>query len=165
MRRVATERARLLVLLLCATSLLASKCGGPSTSVVLATETTTIGTGETFTVEIAVSTSTNVQAYDLSVSWDPAYVQPTSLSPHAEFDDDGLFFVPAVWGTGSIEGIVDLRHGGSGKTGTFRIATLEFVSLSQPGSTAIEVAGDGVARPNGAAPQVGYQGLTLQIAP
>ena len=145
MRRLVTGRTRLLALVLCTATLLASKCVGPSSSVVLLTESSTIGTGQVFTIEIAVSTTAAVQAYDLSVSWDPAYVQPTSVTPHADFDDDGLFFVPAAWGASSIEGIVDLRHGGTGRSGDFRVATIEFVSLSLPGNTTVQVSGGGVA--------------------
>ena len=79
--------------------------------------------------DVLVDTGEEVQAYDLTISWDPTALDLTNLSPHPEFDDDSQFALPVTTlaGPGSTTPVVDLRHGPSA-TGTTRVASIVFIA-------------------------------------
>ena len=103
--------------------------------------------------DVLVDTAEEFQAYDLTISWDPTALSLSSLSPHAEFDDDSQFALPVTTlaGLGSTTPVVDLRHGPSA-TGTTRVASVVFIApaglpgwisvsgtVSAPDGTLIEI--------------------------
>ena len=79
--------------------------------------------------DVVIQTDEEFQAFDLTISWDPATLLFTNVSPHADFDDDSKFALPVGFfaATGSTTPVVDLRHGPS-VTGTTRVASMVFIA-------------------------------------
>lgn len=154
---------RLAVLALALGTTLGVECGGgeAQTWLALIPEAGTVGFSSPFEVAVIVSSPTPVQAFELGLQWDPQMLVAVNAAPHPGFDDDGALFVSPRFDldAGTLERVVDLRHGGPGVSGRFRIATLEFRSLGVPGSTSIELTTGRVADSVGAEP------ATLSLAP
>jgi hypothetical protein len=170
MRRRSTAAIRLVILAFALRGLLGAECGevqGP-TWVVLVPDVSTVGTLTPFTVEVVVTSPTPIQAYEVGLQWDPDMVYPMDVVPHADFDDDGALFLTPRFDpmAGTLDRIVDLRHGGAGAEGTFHILSVDFISLYETGSTLIAVVDGGMASPDGIAAEVtGVAPLTITIEP
>ncbi len=78
-----------------------------------------VGTYSLVTVEVLVSSPVPIQAFDLALQWDPEMILAYDAAPHPEFDDDGAFFTsPRLdFSAGTLDRVVDLRHGGEGAAG------------------------------------------------
>jgi hypothetical protein len=155
---MSTRNLRVSVLLLAAASivLLAPQCGDPPppppTPCTIRFETPTIVpiTPSYYVgwADVLIETEEEIQAYDMTISWDSPALNVTQLSPHAEFDDDSKFSMAVNFnqGTGTTSPVVDIRHGSS-VTGTTRVASIVFAAYQGlPGS--LSVTGT-VARPDG----------------
>jgi hypothetical protein len=118
-------------------------------------------------VEILVNAGVPVQAFEVALRWDPEMLQATSVAPHPDFDDDGaLFTTPRIdLAAGTVDRIADLRHGEPGAEGIFKIATVYFTTLSETGSTSIELTEAGLARSDGSEPPLNFLSLPITILP
>jgi hypothetical protein len=141
--------------------------GGDQTFAALLPEASTVGTFTQFTVEVLVSSPTPVQAFELGIRWDPEMLLPLGVDPHPEFDDDGVFFTTPHFHlvAGTLDRVVDVRHGGAGADGSFSVASLEFLSLDNPGPTDIELVSGGLADASGVEIPVSIVPVTITIAP
>lgn len=169
MRGDLAVRVQLAVLVLALGTLLGAPCGGGQnrTWVTLLPDATTVGTFSPLVVEILVSSPTPIQAFELGLRWDPEMFSAFAVFPHPEFDDDGTFFTNPTWNysAGRLDRVVDLRHGGEGAEGSFKVATLWFMSRGIPGSTSIEPTSGGLADGNGNEPLVRTTPVTITIEP
>ena len=169
MRGGPSVRAQLAVLVLAVGGLLGAPCGGgqQQTWVTLLPSASTVGTFSPLVVDILVSSPTPIQAFELGLRWDPEMLSTIAVLPHPEFDDDGVFFTDPHWNhsAGRLERVVDLRHGGEGAEGSFKVATLWIMSQGTAGSTSIEPTSGGLADGNGIDPPVGVVPLTITIEP
>jgi len=170
MRAGRATTTRLAFLALALRGLLGADCGGgeSKTWVALVPDVNTVGTFSLFTVDVAVTSPKPVQAFELGLQWDPEMVLPVDVAPHPDFDDDGAFFTSPHFDlmAGTLDRVVDLRHGGPGAEGNFRIATLQFLALGHPGSTIIGPTGGGLARADGSEPSaVNVVPVTITIEP
>jgi len=169
MRGGPAVKVRLAVLLLALGCLLGAPCDGgeQKTWVALVTDAETVGTFSPLVVHILVSSPTPIQAFELGLRWDPSKIHAMNVAPHPEFDDDGVLFTNPRWDVpaGRLDRIVDLRHGGEGAQGTFRVATVQFLALGSPGSTSIQPTSRGLADGNGNETPVSFAPLTLTIEP
>jgi hypothetical protein len=119
---------------------------------VLTTPNTRVAPLTSFTVEVVVRSEQPIQAVDLAVAWDGARLLGVDVAPHAEFDDDEGLLLQPLMALGSFSRIVDVRHGGPGASGIFRIATLRFISGPTPGPTAITIKSLGLGFRDGGEP-------------
>jgi hypothetical protein len=170
MRGGLVARIRLAILVLALGSALGLQCDGgeEQTWVALVPDTNRVGTYSLFTVDVLVTSLTPIQAFDLSLQWDPEMLFPTDVAPHPEFDDDGAFFISPRFDfvAGKLDRVVDLRHGGEGTEGRFKIATIQFLSLDNAGSTPIGLTSGGLAAPDGSQPSVtNIMPVTITIEP
>jgi hypothetical protein len=171
MTGVLAARTRLALLILALGLLLGAPCDGgggqQKTRVKLVPSATTVGTYSALVVEIQVSSPTPIQAFELGLHWDPQMLNAVAVFPHSEFSDDGAFFINPHWNhpAGRLERVVDLKHGGTGATGTFKVATLWFTSRGSTGSTSLQPTSGGLADGSGNEPQVTVTPLTITIAP
>lgn len=146
---------------LLAVSQLASTCGGgsseisPPATLSLQADTTEISSDDPFVrVDLLVNSvdSDAVQAFDLTLRWNPAVVEVIATETTPEFDDDGVFFgspaLPELDGsTGTLSRIVDLRHGASTVSGNIPVAAVWFQMVGT-GTSPMMIFGD-VAAPDG----------------
>jgi hypothetical protein len=170
MRRHRTKAIRFIILAFALRGLLGAECGGDEapTWVALVPEVGSVATYSVFTVDVQVTSATPVQAFEMGIQWDPQMLLPRSVLPHPDFDDDGSFFIDPRFDLmgGKLDRVVDLRHGGSGAEGSFKIATVEFLSLGVAGPTTIGVTSGGMAGPDGVAPCVTHVvPVTIEIEP
>lgn len=169
MRGGPAVRLQLAVLVLTVGGLLGAPCdGGQSrTWVTVLPDAGTVGTFSPLVVEILVSSPTPIQAFDLGLRWDPEMLSAFAVFPHPEFDDDGAFFTSPSWNhpAGRLDRVVDLRHGGEGAEGDFKVATLWFMSKDSTGSTSIEPTSRGLADGDGNEPSVSFAPVTITIEP
>jgi hypothetical protein len=169
MRGVPAAATRLAFLALALGFLLGAPCDGgeQKTWVRLLPDATTVQTFSPLVVEIQVSSPTPIQAFELGLRWDPAMLNAFAVLPHSEFDDDGGLFTSPEWNhrTGRLDRVVDLRHGGAGAQGDFKVATLWFMSRGSTGSTSITPTSGGLADGSGNEPQVKTAALTITIEP
>jgi hypothetical protein len=166
----AASGIRLAVLVLALGSTLGLQCGGgeQQTWVRLLPDASTVKTFSPLVVEVLVSSPTPIQAFDLGLRWDPAMLSAIHVLPHPDFDDDGAFFANPDWdpAAGRLERVVDLRHGGEGAGGSFRVATVWFMSGDGAGSTSIEPTSRGLSDAYGAEPApVNLLPITITIEP
>ena len=145
--------ARLLMALV-AFGLCAPQCGSgggggtPTATVILNPTTVDVSPGALFVVDLEILPAPyDVQAYDISIQSDPAIALPLILLPHADFDDDGNFFIAPQYSPGNVQGIIDLRHGAPVSTDA-AVATL-VVRAVAAGSTNIEITAQRLASPTG----------------
>jgi hypothetical protein len=161
---------RLAILALALGGLLGAECGGgeEQTWVALVPEASSVATYTLFTVDLQVTSPTPVQAFEMELQWDPQRLFPTNVLPHPDFDDDGAFFIHPRYDlmAGKLDRVVDLRHGAPGAEGSFRVATVEFLSLGVAGPTTIGVVSGGVASAGGTEPATtAAVPLTITIEP
>jgi len=161
---------RLVVLALALRGLLGANCGGGEsrTWVALVPDASSVEAYSLFTVEILVTSPTPIQAFELGLQWDPEMLEPVNVAPHPDFDDDGAFFTSPQYDltAGTLDRLVDLRHGGEGAEGSFNIATVEFLSLGAPGATSIGLTSGGLADGNGNEPSLtSVVPVTITIEP
>lgn len=130
--------------------LLSSECADPNApkaTLRFEPQSITVPANTFFTLTVVVESDDEpVRAWELQAATDPAVAGPIGAQPHPEFDDDGAFFLApdADPAAGTLVRAVDVRHGGAGALGEFRIATLLLVSgdagmasLSLAGSTLV----------------------------
>lgn len=163
-------RLRLALLALALGSGLGLRCGGGEgqTWVALIPDASTIGTFAPFRLDVVVNSPAPIYAFELGLQWDPERVYPVNVAPHPDFDDDGAFFTSPQFDlmAGTLDRVVDLRHGGAGANGSFKIATLQFLSLGSPGSTSIRLTSGGLAKADGSEPLVvNVVPVTITIEP
>ena len=143
MRGGPAVKVRLAVLLLALGCLLGAPCHGgeQKTWVALMADAETVGTFSPLVVHILVSSPTPIQAFELGLRWDPSMIYAMNVAPHPEFDDDGVLFTNPLWDlvAGRLDRIVDLRHGGEGAQGTFRVATVQFLALFTKSRTSLSL--------------------------
>jgi hypothetical protein len=150
--------------------LLGARCDGDQqrTWVALLPSASSVKTFSPLVVDVLVSSPTQVQAFDLGLRWDPAMFSAIHVLPHPEFDDDGAFFANPNWDSaaGRLERVVDLRHGGEGAQGSFKVATVWLMSLGTAGSTSIQPTSRGLADRNGVEPPLlSLAPVTITIEP
>lgn len=99
-------------------------------------------------VDLSVTTTEPFQAWDLTLEWNTDVLEELGSLTHPDFDDDGSFFggEQVDQGAGRAN-LVDLRHGGTGVSGTVYVASTWFVALSG-GAADVRVDGE-VASING----------------
>jgi len=171
MRGVPAARIRLAFIALVLASQLGGICDGgggqPKTWVTLLPDASTVGTYSPLLVEIHVSSPTPIQAFELGLRWDPAMLSAFAVFPHPEFDDDGAFFTSPDWNcqAGRLDRVVDLRHGGAGVQGDFKVATLWFMTRDNTGNTTITPTSGGLADGSGNEPVVKTAAVTITIEP
>jgi hypothetical protein len=138
----------------------------PSTAAYFEPATLSVPVDSIFTVDVVVNTLGAVQAWEFSLQTDIEGVLPMNVVPHSDFDDDGRFLVPPSidLSEGRVNGVVDLKHGGSGVTGTFRIATVTLWA-HQPGKVAIGLDGVGMATGEGTALPVNVFSASVLVTP
>jgi hypothetical protein len=162
-----SARIRLALLALLLSGALGSQCGGGGEKVwvVLLPDANQVARWSLVTVEVWVTSPVPIQAFDMALQWDPEMIQVFSAEPHPDFDDDGVLFTSPQFdfAAGTLERVVDLRHGGEGAQGSFRIATLYFYTMANAGSATLQVTGSGVARGDGSEPPVSAPPLTITI--
>jgi hypothetical protein len=161
-------RIRLVLLALLLSGALGAPCGGGAGGkvwVVLLPDANQVEPWSLVTVEVWVTSPVPVQAFDLALQWDPEMIQAFMADPHPDFDDDGVLFTSPQFDltAGTLERVVDLRHGGEGVQGSFRIATLYFYTMANPGTATIQVTGSGVASGDGNEPPATALPLTITI--
>jgi hypothetical protein len=169
MRRVPAAGIRLAFLVFALGFLLGAPCDGgqQKTWVTLLPDASTVGTFSPLVVEIQVSSPTPIQAFEVGLQWDPAMLSAVAVFPHSEFDDDGGFFTSPEWNhqMGRLARVVDLRHGGAGAQGDFKVATLWFMSRGSTGNTSITPTSGGLADGSGNEPEVKTAAVTITIEP
>jgi len=163
-------RVRLAVLVLTLAGLLGPQCGGGQqpTWVALVPSASTVKTFSPLEVDVLVSSPTPIQAFDLGLQWDPAMLSAIHVLPHPEFDDDGAFFANPDWdpAAGRLERVVDLQHGGEGAVGSFKVATVWFMSGDSAGSTTIHPTSRGLGDGDGVQPPLlSLAPVTITIEP
>ena len=161
---------RLVVLAFALRGLLGADCNGGEEQdwVALVPELSSVATYSRFTVDVQVTSPTPVQAFEMGLQWDPQMLLPMNVVPHPDFDDDGAFFVNPRFDLlgGRLDRVVDLRHGGAGAEGSFKIATVEFLSLGATGPATIAVTSGGMAGADGIEPTVtNVVPVTITIEP
>jgi hypothetical protein len=158
MRSARVTAVRLAILALALGGLLGAECGGgeQQTWVALVADANSVEVFSPLTVDVQISSPEPIQAFELGLKWDPAMLSGFAVFPHPEFDDDGGFFTSPSWDfpAGRLDRVVDLRHGGEGAEGNFKVATLWLMSRGSAGSTSIELTSGGLADGNGAEPSV-----------
>jgi hypothetical protein len=162
-------RIRLALLALLLSGVLGAQCGegGEEAWIVLLPDATQVGTWSLVTVDVWVTSPLPIQAFELALQWDPEMIWGFRADPHPDFDDDGALFTSPRFDVaeGTLDRVVDLRHGGEGKQGSFRIATVYFLTKDSPGSTGIQATGVGLAMSGGSEPPVNTGPLTITIEP
>lgn len=168
----ASRRAAVLGLVAALTFTAGPRCSGGSDGIVFATArlvtaSSTVAPLTPFTVDVLVQSETPVYAFDVAVDWDASRLFAYDASEHPDFDDDGsLLLTPVLDGVkGRFTRIVDLRHGGGGATGSFRVATLSFVAGGVPGPTTISIQSLGLGFGDGSEPQVVALPLDVTVGP
>ena len=160
---------RLACLALALGGLLGAPCnpGEKKTRVTVVPSASSVGTFSPLTVDILVDSPTPIQAFELGLRWDPKMLSAFFVFPHPEFDDDGAFFTSPYWNhqAGRLDRVVDLRHGGAGAEGSFKVATLWFMSRGSAGSTSIAPTSGELADGDGNEPQVSIAPVTITIEP
>ena len=158
-----------IALLVLALGLLGAECGEVEgqTWMALIPAASSMETFSALMVDVVVSSPTPIQAFELSFQWDPEMISAFSVFPHPEFSDDGKFFTNPSWNlqAGRLDRVVDLRHGGEGAEGSFKIATLWFMSRGSAGSTSIAPTSGGLADGDGNEPRVSIAPVTITIEP
>jgi hypothetical protein len=168
MRRLPAARIRLALFVLVLGALLGAECDpGDEARVVLIPDASELGQFSSMTVDVYVSSPAPIQAFDLALQWDPEMILAYSAAPHPEFDDDGALFTNPRFDftAGTLDRVVDLRHGGVGAQGGFKIARIQFFSLGNAGPTTIQVTGNGLAQGDGNEYPVSLTPLTITIEP
>jgi Cohesin domain/PEP-CTERM motif len=111
--------------------------------------TTTIGAGDTFSLQIDIADAVDLYAYQFSLVFDPAILSVTSVVEGGFFGFSGIFFPGFVDNTlGIVSFIANVNGGLSGVSGSGTLADLQFSAVA-PGVSSISLlfdaaAGDGL---------------------
>lgn len=163
-----SERALLLALVATLSAAIGAPCGaGPNHSLSFEAPAT-VPTGTVFSVDVVVNAANPIHAFDFDVKWESAPLAWAFLvEPHVEFDDDSaLFLTPAIsTNQGTVKGVVDLRHGGPGLSGTFRVARIWFFSFFAPAPLHLSFTSGNLATAGGASPVVALKPSVVTIGP
>lgn len=139
----------------------------PDASTTFEPSALSVTSGSIFSADIVVNTTRSVRAWELDVvSSDPSVARVLDVQPHSDFDDDGEMFLPAsvALALGEARDAVDVRHGGTGATGSFGAATVYIWAVS-PGATTIRIDGGGLSTDDGTAIGSTIQDLSLTVTP
>ncbi len=98
--------------------------------------TQTVNVGSTFTVDVDVSSMTDLYAVEFGLSFDPTIVQCDSFTKDTNFIGSTIGFDPTIDNTaGTVSGFSVSKMGASGVSGSGTLATLQFTTLASGTST------------------------------
>ncbi|MGH0035050.1 MAG: hypothetical protein ACQGVK_08470 [Myxococcota bacterium] len=127
----------------------------------------TVSIGTWVEVDVVVDVSEgSLQAFELAFQATPSTSLWIAEARTSDFDDDGQLFVSPVsdFLAGTLERVVDLRHGATPVTGTVRLAHLRIVPL-QAGTATVTISSAGLAGAKGQTFELNLEPLSIEVLP